>query len=55
MDAKFLICKHCGHSGEDVKLTNSYIGGQGYVLIPLCIDRKACWQRHDANKKIVYA
>jgi hypothetical protein len=40
-----LACRHCGHRGGDVEYQNSYIGGQGYKHIPLCLDRVACWHR----------
>ncbi len=42
-----LTCGHCGHTGEDVHLRYSYIGGQGEVRGAECDDRTACWRRAD--------
>ncbi|AII58705.1 hypothetical protein ASJ33_05440 [Dehalococcoides mccartyi] len=49
---KELTCSHCGHTGSDVHEVNSYIGGQGYVEIPLCDDGKECWKRWDVQHGI---
>lgn len=50
---KELTCSHCGHTGSDVHEVNSYIGGQGYVEIPLCDDGKDCW--NDGTPSMVSA
>ena len=41
-------CIHCGHESDtEVRECFRYIGGQGYVGVPLCDDVEACDARWD--------
>lgn len=42
-----LVCRHCGLVGINVRMKSVYVGGQGYVSIPFCVDRVSCWERYD--------
>ncbi len=45
-----LTCVHCGHHGNDVRYTASYVGGHGYKAHPVCTDRPACWRRWEERE-----
>jgi len=44
-NATALTCYSCGHTGSDVKMHPCFIGGQGLVPIPECVDSIECWVR----------
>ena len=48
----WLTCQHCGRIGPDVAMRLVYIGGQGHVLIPYCINTRDCWTRSDRTEVI---
>ena len=43
-----LVCSHCGDT-HDVIMFAEYVGGQGFVQVPKCRDRFACWDRWDKS------
>ncbi len=46
-------CQHCGYVGVDLHTETGYVGGHWYAQDWYCDDRKACWQRGEAqNKKV---
>lgn len=40
-----LVCCHCGRTGVDVEMFTAYVGGQGTVHRPECVNKPACWKR----------
>lgn len=47
-----LTCAHCGLTGKDVAPQTDYVGGQGYMTFPKCLNQVECWERWDKKNGI---